>query len=278
MPHFIPYLLLLIFSILIMVYLLVRTRSYYTIILLLSLSGMIYLFEYVILVLFDAYHYKPMVLSNPFVDSTIGALISNLFIVPTIATTFVLLRLHKLWSIVFALFFTGIEWLFLRLGVFEHNWWRLPYTTVSILILLGIAWLLNKKAVQGNTVIRYIILFMFSFWLIDNLTFNLLLAGVRHYVLGVFEDPARDDSVLHVPYSLLKALLITSAIYWTRKIYWLIGAVILILASTICLIRLNVLQLYVHEWMYLLIYILCCLLCVIVIYWTIRWLKRQSFQ
>lgn len=110
-------------------------------------------------------------------------------IVPVIATAFVVLRLRKMWAIAIALFLTGIEWLFLKLDIFDHHWWKLPYTTASVLILLGIARLLDNKISQGNRFFRYIILFSFSFWWIDTSTFALLLSGVRHYVAGVFEEP-----------------------------------------------------------------------------------------
>lgn len=275
MPNFFPYLLLVVAAVSIMIYLLVRTKNGYAIVLSLSLSGLIFLFEYVILILLDSYQYMPKVLANPFLDSIMGAIVSNLFIVPVLAAAFVILRLRKMWAVAIALFLTGIEWLFLRLDIFEHHWWRLPYTTASVLILLGTAWLLDRKIAQGNRSFRFIFLFTFSFWWIDTSTFVLLLSGIRHYAAGVFEEPAKDDILLHVPYSFLKTLLIFSVIWFTRKIYWLIGALLVIFTSTFLLIRMEVLKLFIPEWLYFIIYAICCLLAVFVIYRTERWFRRR---
>jgi hypothetical protein len=49
------------------------------------------------------------------------------------------LRLNIFWMIGFAAFLMGIEELFIRLGLYEHHWWKTPYTGIFLMIGFGIA-------------------------------------------------------------------------------------------------------------------------------------------
>ena len=275
MPNYVPYLLLSIASICTTVTLLVRTKSPYTVILSVSLSGMIYFFEYVVLVVLNAYRYNVQLLDNPTLDSMIGAIVSNLFAVPTAAVVQVMLKLRLWWIFIFALIFTGIEWLFVHLGIFEHHWWRLHYTTAGISILLLIAVHLDRKIRQGSRFAQFFLLAAFSFCLVSSLEFALLLAGVRHYISGVFADSNQDDIIVYVPYALLKSLLLSSVIFWTGKRKWFGVAVslIVILLSTLLLIRFKLLVPYIPEWQFILLYMACCLLSVSIIYGSTHWIR-----
>ncbi|MNP37294.1 hypothetical protein D3C76_1307360 [compost metagenome] len=97
----------------------------------LTYVGMIYVFEYVILVCLHSYTYYPHILSDPYMDSMMGAFISNFLTVPTVGLIMVIYRLRFRWTVIFAMLMIGIEWLFLKLGIYKHEWWRLSYSFVA---------------------------------------------------------------------------------------------------------------------------------------------------
>ncbi|MCR2806900.1 hypothetical protein [Paenibacillus soyae] len=276
MPNFVPYLLLSLMAVCTMGYLVVRTRSYYPVVLFFAFSGMIYLFEYFILVLFRAYRYMPGVLENPAYDSMAGALVSNLLTIPSIAAALIILKLRKRWILFFALFLTGVEWLFLRLDIFEHYWWKLPFTTINIAFFLSLAVYWSKRLEKGGGFIRYLTILMLALSIIDTLAIALLFTGLRSFDFPLLGNASWNNMAVTLPYSLFKALLFTSAVYWTKRLYPLLLTLALVFLINVWLLRIGFMTLSVDEWLYYLIYFPGSLLCTLIVYWTRRWFRRRA--
>ncbi|WP_127529625.1 hypothetical protein [Paenibacillus kobensis] len=260
MPNYVPYIILSLLSVLTFLYVMLHARNYGTVVLFLTFVGMIYLFEFIVLVLLDCYVYYPGFVKDPYLDSMIGAFQSNFLAVPVAGIVIVTFRLRYRWGVLFSLFFSGIEWLFLKLGVYEHYWWRTPYTTVSLLFFFWLVRYWSNKIAQGSRLLRYISLLFFSLSVLDTLIFFLMLFGFRRFHLGIYSNPVKDDVFLTFIFVVINALILATVVYRTAAIRWIIAALAVMFALHITLVRTGVIQLYISPWIYYSIYIPCCLL------------------
>ncbi|CAG7645955.1 hypothetical protein PAESOLCIP111_05060 [Paenibacillus solanacearum] len=260
MPNVIPYLLLILCIVPVLIWLLCHTRQFHTIALYFSFVGMIYIFEFFIIVILDAYEYAPGIFPNRYKDNMVGAVVSNFIAVPIIATLIGTLQLRSRWIVIFACLFGAIEWGFLRLGVYVHHWWTIGYTVVSLLFFFWLTRMWMRQVQAGNAVLRYVTYFTYVFCLTDTLVFAFILFGLRQFASGLYDHNDRDDVFVTVLYAFAKAAVIVNATYWTRKARWIsIGlAMALILASQIFLIRFGILHVYISYGLYYSIYVPCC--------------------
>lgn len=259
MPNYIPYLTLIFIAAAILITAIVRTKRFRTFVLFLSFAGMIYIFEYFIVVILDAYEYFPHILSNRYHDSMLGAVTSNLM-VPSVAILFGVFQLRAHWMVMFALLFGCIEQIFLHLGVYKHYWWKTTYTVVALLFFFWFVRLFARKINEGQRVFRYIAYLMYTFALADSLVFILILLGYRLFHAGLFSNIYRDDIFVTVIFAFAKALVMVNALYWTKQVRWslLLLAMSVILALNYALIRLDILQIYISYWIYYVVYLFCC--------------------
>ncbi|MFC4100332.1 hypothetical protein [Paenibacillus xanthanilyticus] len=266
MPNMVPYLILASLAISLLSYILISSKRWMNVVLFLAFIGMIYLFEYTILVLFDCYVYYPKILPNPYLDSMMGALISNFLTVPVLGLAMVVYRLSFRWNLVFTLLLCGVEWLFLHLGIYAHHWWKLGYTLAAFLFFFWFVRYWANRLSRGRRLFQYVTLLMFSLSTVDTMSYLFMLTGVRQFLPGVFELHSRDDVFFTFPYTLVKAALIANAVFWSPRLRWLFAALFIIMLLQYPLIRTGVLHIYIPLWLYYLIYVPCCLFAA----WCIR--------
>ncbi|UJF32484.1 hypothetical protein [Paenibacillus hexagrammi] len=155
-------------SVMLLVYVFIRKRNYASLLLFLAMIGFGYIVEYVIYVLLDSYRYYPKLLShNSYYDSSMGAIASNMLSLPSVATMIASFHMGWIPAIVSAIVFVGIEWGFLRLGIYEHHWWRLMYTGISLPFYFRFAvFLMNKieKSARGFYKESFCFLFAVRCW------------------------------------------------------------------------------------------------------------------
>lgn len=236
-------------------------------------AGMIYVFEFVILLAFDAYEYKPHILPIPYYDNALGAVVSNMFVVPVAAMLIAVFRLRLRGVLLFAFGIGGIEWLFLRLHVYEEHWWRIGYTIPSLVMFFCIAKLWLRKLNAGRSGYVFISLWMAAWSLVGTLIYALALTGVRTFHSGIFENVYRDDLFVAAIYGVTKAFILSRVVVRYRGLWPKAGGLAIILALNILLIRLDILKLHVALWQYWLIYVPCCL----IVLWLV-WLSHRSLR
>src|SRR5690554_2546398 len=100
MPNYITYVLLTLISILILSWLIGYRKQYKLLSVFFSYAGMIFIFEYVNLVLMDNYEFNPNILQNQYHDNILGSFVSNLALVPTIALLIAVYQLRIWWIII----------------------------------------------------------------------------------------------------------------------------------------------------------------------------------
>ncbi|MCA0753543.1 hypothetical protein KP806_00650 [Paenibacillus sp. N4] len=267
MPNSIPYLILTAFSVIAISVLMLHKRAAWPLILLLSFSGMIYVFEFFIYLWFDSYRYFPRLVGIPFYDSTLGAVVSNLLAVPVAAAYVAVYRLSWRWIVCLALIFAGIEWLFLELGIYEQYWWKTAYTLIAQLFFFRLArqwpiWLAGR-----GRVIRFVTLLMISWSVAATLVFVLALTGIRIFHIGYFADPYHDDLFISAIYSFLKAVVLASFVTAGRRPLTKAISLLVIFAAHIVLMRLGIIKIMIPLWQFWLIYAPCCtaVLCLIAV-------------
>lgn len=123
--------------------------------LLLSNIGFAYLFEYIVLNLFQAYEYKPKVIKQNYLDNIFGAILSQAMFVPVMATFLTVCKKNWKWKFGVASFYYLIEKTFLRLNVYKINWWRPKYTWILIHVYFFISDVFYKRLVsKGKKALR----------------------------------------------------------------------------------------------------------------------------
>ncbi|TYP79320.1 hypothetical protein [Paenibacillus methanolicus] len=244
---------------------------------LLIFSGQIYFFEYVIMVLFNSYEYRPHFVSAPaYQDSVMGAVVSNLLSVPIMGAVVVIYRLRLRWILLIALGFAIIERIFVYLDVYEQHWWNEGYTFVSLLVFFELAkrWVDNMK--KGSRLVVYVSLLTFSFSLAATMMFLLSLAGVRLFHAGVFADPYRDDVLVATADAFAKALLMTILLIVTEKPSWRYGSIVLLTGLQLLLLSTGTLRVYISLPLYVAIYIGCCATVIAIASVFYKSLKRDA--
>ncbi|HZG15521.1 MAG TPA: hypothetical protein VE710_10900 [Candidatus Bathyarchaeia archaeon] len=273
MPNSIPYFLIIVICISIFLWLIVRTRQYQSVVLYLAFVGMVYIFEYFVLVILDAYRYYPTFIANAYLDNILGAFVSNFAVVPTFALLIAVLQLHGGWIVAIALLLGATEWLFLELGIYQLNWWKISYTILGLLFFFWLARLWYQKVMEGKRFFVYITFQMFSFTVVDSTIFLMLLSGIRQFQPGVFENIYRDDVFFTALYAFSKSLLLANAIYWSSKWRWVLGAVCVILVAQFSLIQTGIMKLYVPLWLFFLIYTIGLTLIICLLRRTVRFYR-----
>lgn len=177
----------------------------------LSIASLIHPVEVVVLTL-HGYHYSPGILSSP-IDTILGAYISDFFIVPASAVFISAFSLSWRSILCSAAIFTGIDWYFTILGIYQHFWWRSIYTGLGLIILYAIsAWLwtaLNKY--RQPLWFRLLIIHLSYFSLQSSITFaanqggKLFIMQVPYVLLS---DPTRWLLILVSVYQLLVSVMV----------------------------------------------------------------------
>ena len=180
-----------------------------------AVLGVYYLFEYVLVVLLDAYQYHPMLLPNdPFQDTVFG----NVFSQTSIAASCMLiisLRLRPVWYFVFAAAYYLIELLFVYLGIYVLHWYKTIFTPIVLVVLYWAARRVHNAAVAthsragDNAIILFGALALFANTAI--MPFKLL--KIHVFTGGFFADPSRD----HTATALLYGIIFIGALVSIRK-------------------------------------------------------------
>ena len=141
MQNWIWFLLLTVLSFILFLYTYYKTKNPLVVLFWLFISGLGYLFELIIFVVFDSYSYYPDVFSDDFNDSVLGSISSQAFSIP-IVITFMAVQQKKnnfKWKLFMIVTFFLIEELFLLLGLYEQHWWRSWFTSITLFTAIPMA-------------------------------------------------------------------------------------------------------------------------------------------
>jgi hypothetical protein len=218
MPNWVPFACLSIISVFLLRYMLVKKteKAPRIIQFWLFISGIAYLFEYVIFILLNSYQYNPDFFSSHFNDSIAGSIISQALAVPVAITLIVVFHLRFRWIFFIIGLFFLIETFFLYLGIYEHNWWKSIYTILflSLAVMLSKVWwryLYPGKYHYINFVTLYFAIVTLSQtmgWIFSSLL------GLYELPIGLFSGEMRDNVAGNGVYLFFSSYLYTLNIYY----------------------------------------------------------------
>lgn len=188
-------------------------------------AGITWIGEFIVLGLFNSYAYKTGIFIDPWAQNLLGHLILNTTLYPAISVVVAVysLRFGGMCSI--TVIFLGLEYLFLKLGLYEQHWWRFYMTALTVLLLLIISkyWfakLLRKP--YGST--RMITFYFIALLIIHTPAPILLLLGKQHYQTGLSERLFKDfylSSIVFIFfYHLVLSFIVVLLTCVLKKWYW----------------------------------------------------------
>lgn len=207
------------------------------------IAGLSYLFDFIVLVLFNGYQYKPNLVKPLWFDSSFGSIFSQGIAVPVAAMTIVSFNLGFIWILILSIFFIGIEELFLTLKIYEQHWWKTYYTGIFLVggFYLSKKWfeLLRFPSTMTKFVTMYMTLCVYS----NSLRFAMVLLFSTHfYSVGWFPDSIRDHIAANALFLFILMFPITTVIVYRYNWRWIFTFLALEWIVTQTFVRFNILN------------------------------------
>lgn len=232
-------------SLTIFLYTLLKAKNKKLIALYTFLAGIVYLFEYFVLVLFKSYVYKPGILKNAYFDSILGAIVSDAFSVPMLGVFVAAFQLKWLGIILIIGIFYVVEVFFLYLNIYQHFWWHTPYTAVGLVIFFFIAkkWFLLLNRSFPNPV-RFFTLYFTNVLIQATLVYvSVAFLGLYHYDIGWFHDQTRSHVAFSSSYIFALGIVFVSLVYFKADWKYSTAAILLTLPIDLIFLKMGILVL-----------------------------------
>jgi hypothetical protein len=147
-----------------------------------------------------------------------GAIASNALALPAAATFIGTLWKNWLWILFFISLFAGIEWTFLKLNIYSHNWWEIGYTSLGLLFffpLARICYQLLSLPLKGflHSLLLFLIVGPFSGSLH---IMPIMFFTIRYYEFGLFDQQSQDTTAFSAIFYLTSSLFYV----WIAKRHW----------------------------------------------------------
>ncbi|MCX7921979.1 MAG: hypothetical protein N3B21_08215 [Clostridia bacterium] len=227
-------------------------------------SAITWIGEFIVLGLFNSYAYKTGLFQNPWAQNLLGHLFLNASMFPAAATVMVAYSLRYGYFALVAVIFVLIEYIFVKLGLYEQHWWRYYMSAINVVLFLLITkkWF-SKMNQERCGLTRTIIFYFVAFLIIHIPTPILLLLGKQHYQLGLINNLARDFYLSSTIIAFTNHLIISSLVVFfvciLKKWYWKIAAYIIALIVQTTYAKMNIFIIH-GDWKliyYLLIQVFC---------------------
>lgn len=245
------YLGLAILSVLLLIYICIKKRSVRSLLLFFVMVGIGYIIEAVIYILLGSYQYYPkLIVHEPYYDSNLGAIASNTLALPSVATFIAAFRLRWMWLIFFTCLFVGIEWLFLKLNIYSHNWWRLGYTALGLPFFFAVAKKMYSLVLQPLKGVKHFLILLLIVGAITG-TLNILpimFFSNRYYRPGWFASPAHDTTAFSTVYYMCASILLVMMVKLHWKYKWMKYTLIAVVVTIVTIILKAAGILYIHVW------------------------------
>jgi hypothetical protein len=201
--------------------------------------GLGYIIEAVIYNFLESYQYYPkFIKSDPVYDSNMGAIASNALALPAVATFIGVLRKNWIWILSFIVLFAGIEWLFLKLEIYRHNWWRIAFTSMGLPFYFYIAKVLYRKILQPLTGLSHsVLLFLMIGPIVASLHIvPIMFLMTRIYRPGWFDNPSSDSTAFAALFYIIACLVYVAVVKLKWKYKWIKYVLIALAMWTVTII------------------------------------------
>ena len=215
------YVLLAITSIISMIVSLIKSKHRkFTIAFTLSSVGLIYLIEAMLVISFNSYKYLPKIVPDEFQDTVIG----NIFSQVSVATTSALaltLNLSNKWYILFTFIYYLIELLFVKLGIYQHHWYKSIFTLLAIAPFMWLLKIWYKQLLNSSFYFFYYIalaLGTFSMGFISILM-PLKLLNIQTIQGSFYDNPTKNHTAFSIVIAFFLINILINVYRW--KFHWI---------------------------------------------------------
>lgn len=176
----------------------------------------------------------------------LGHLLINTTLYPSAAIVMVANSLYYGWILSVAIVFTLIEYLFVKLRIYEQHWWRYYMTFIAVVTSLSIfhKWFtkMNQKR-YGST--RAITFYFVAMIVIHIPAPVLLLLGKQYYQISLinnlFGNLYLSSIIIIFFYHLIESFLLVLCTCILKKWYWSLLPIIISIAVQSIFVKLNIL-------------------------------------
>jgi hypothetical protein len=241
-PGWLWYLFLLLLSIVLVTFVIWKTRNKLVFTFFLNMAGLCCFLDFSIFRLFRGYEYRPGLVQDKLVDGILGGLVTDFFLIPATAAVIAAFELGWGWIVVFSLLITGVEILFVKLGIYYQNWWKSYYTFIGLLLFnaLGKSWFRRLNRSHGRA-LTFVTLLFILFVLRANFEVILIpILKTNQYHVKWLESLGIPSHSILTPFSMLTAVIFTSLIVFRARWFWKAIAVVGIFVLDLALVGLNV--------------------------------------
>lgn len=202
--------------------------------------------EFIVLGIFDSYAYKPGISSDPWVENLVGHLFLNASMFPAAAILFVTYSLHFGGASIITAYFVLSEYLFTRLGLYEHHWWSYYMSVINttVFMLLSRKWFYKVKHAKYN-IPRLVTLYFVGFLLLHTPSPFLLLLMKQYYSLDLINNLVgnlyRSSIIFIFSYQLIESLFLVFFICILGKWYWKLVPFAIVAAGQSIMAKTNIL-------------------------------------
>jgi len=194
----------------------------------LTILGIVLIFETIILIFLKAYFYYPMLLqnSNFLFDRVLAGNLFSQFSVAATALLVTILKLDFHWFVIFAVIYSGIEEMFLALGIYSHNWYQTWMTFLGLLLYFWISKKIYVTIIQGVKPLvyyGYVFLGLFPLYVITIL-WGLMVSGYLEFSTTALFDPISSRFFLCLAMFAIPPAVVMMVIYYVR-LQWIWKAI-----------------------------------------------------
>ncbi|WP_342429449.1 hypothetical protein [Neobacillus sp. FSL H8-0543] len=225
-----------ILSIFLLMYVYFKTKSTRFLLHFLAMVGLGYIIETVIYNFLFSYQYFPKLIKhNEIYDSNLGAIASNALALPAAATFIATFHKNWLWILSIIGLFAGIEWAFLELHIYKHNWWRTYYTSLGLPFYFAMAKLLYSKISRPIKGLQHTLLLFLIIGPISGSIhiMPILFFSNRSYELGWFDNISRDTTAFGALYYLTASMIYVILAKFINSPNWVKYIVVALLTHSI---------------------------------------------
>ncbi|RCW48050.1 hypothetical protein [Paenibacillus prosopidis] len=200
-----------------------KSKNYRSLLLFLGMIGVGYTIEFVIYVLLESYAYNPQIIArDAYYDNNMGAIASNMLTLPVTAALIAVFRLNWIWIAVITGLVLGVEWLFEKLGIYRHYWWRLGYTAIGLPVYYGLAraWF-TRLMLPLKGFLHALTLFFITWALFTMQFFAIAFFNSRYYQLGWFDSRSHDTTAMTSIFGILFSIFFVWVLKHNWKYKWL---------------------------------------------------------
>lgn len=246
MPKVFWYYLVVAIGLALLIYTMIKKRNFADLLsFFLAIASFAYLCEVLVLFVFGSYQYKPGVFTDSVAENIFGHLLCNGFFWGGTAVFVAAFSLKSLWILLISIGYMLVEVFFLKIGAYEHHWWKLYITGAAAFVIFTVGkWWFSALQCKKNKFLRKFTFFMIAWGILQGSSVILSILDLQHFLLGFVENKYLDDILSSVPYHLCIAVIYSALTSISNKWYYLILPLIINILMDNLFVFFNILNFY----------------------------------